>query len=119
MVEGSNGRISSDALDVDVHSYRVLEQLLRGFNQAYNALWLRVLGARMPNQGVTEHLTMKPELESSALHGHAGLCDAAKTRLIAQPSKKVSQPNKCSSMIECSCISRREHLENHLYVRHA
>ena len=37
MVERFNGRIADEVPDVNSYSHRALEQLLRGFNQAYDA----------------------------------------------------------------------------------
>ena len=98
MVERFNGRISSEVLDINVHSHRALEQLLRGFNQAYNARRQRALDGRTPNQVTAEHLKAKPELANPAppnptTHGRAGPCDATKARLIAEAAKEVSQPD--------------------------
>ena len=69
MVERFNGRIASEVLDINVYSHRALEQLLRGFNTAYNARRQRVLSGRTPNQVTAEHLTAKPELANPAPHG--------------------------------------------------
>jgi transposase InsO family protein len=43
MVERFNGRIGSAVLGITIYSHRQLEQLLRGFNAAYNARRQRVL----------------------------------------------------------------------------
>ena len=92
MVERFNGRIASEVLDINVYSHRALEQILRGFNTAYNARRQRVLDGRTPNQVTAEHLKAKPELANPAPHGRAGPCDITKARLIADAAKKVSQP---------------------------
>jgi len=42
-VERFNGHIGSEVLAITVYSHRQLEQLLRGFNAAYNARRQRVL----------------------------------------------------------------------------
>ncbi len=70
-----------------------LEQLLRGFNTAYDARNKRVLDGRIPNQLVAEHLTTKPELANPASRGSAGPCDATNASLIADTAKEVSQPD--------------------------
>ena len=93
MVERFNGRIAREVLDINVYSHRALEQLLRGFNTAYNARRQRVLDGRTPNQTVAEHLTAKPELANPTPHGRARPCDATKARLIADAAKEVSQPD--------------------------
>jgi hypothetical protein len=68
MVERFNGRIGSEVLGITIYFHRDLEQLLRGFNAAYNA---------RPNP-----------------HGRAGPCDTTRARLIAEAAKEVSQPDK-------------------------
>ena len=93
MVERFNGRISSEVLAINVYSHRALEQLLRGFNQAYNARRQRVLDGRTPNMIVAEHLKAKPKFANPAPHGRARPCDTTKARLIAEAAKDVSQPD--------------------------
>ena len=93
MVERFNGRIGSEVLGINIYSHRALEQLLRGFNQAYNARRQRVLDGKTPNQVVAEHLKADPKLANPAPHGRAGPCDAIKARLIAERAKEVSQPD--------------------------
>ena len=93
MVERFNGRISSEVLGINIYSHRALEQMLRGFNTAYNTRRQRVLDGRTPNQVVAEHLKAKPELANPAPHGRAGPCDTTKARLIADAAKEVSQPD--------------------------
>ncbi len=91
MVERFNGRIGSEVLGINIYSRRALEQMLRGFNQAYNARRQRVLDGRTPNQVVAEHLKARPKLANPAPHGRAGPCDATKARLITEAAKEVSQ----------------------------
>ncbi len=88
-----NCRIASEVLEINVFSHRALEQLLRGFNTAYNARRQRVLDGRTPNQVAAEHLKTKPDLANPAPQGRAGPCDATKARLIAEAAKEVSQPD--------------------------
>ena len=93
MVERFNGRIASEVLGINVYSHRALEQLLRGFNTAYNARRQRVLNGRTPNQIVTDHLKAEPELANPAPYGRTGPCDITKARLVAEDAKEVSQPD--------------------------
>ena len=93
MVERFNGRIGSEVLGINIYSHRALEQLLRGFNQAYNVRRQRVLDGKTPNQVVAEHLDAKPKLANPAPHGRAKPCDITKARLIADRAKEVSQPD--------------------------
>jgi transposase InsO family protein len=93
MVERFNGRVASEVLAINVYSHRALEQLMRGFNTAYNARRQRVLVGRTPNQVVVEHLKAKPQLANPAPYGRPGPCDTTKARLIADAAKEVSQPD--------------------------
>ncbi len=93
MVERFNGRIGSEVLAITIHSHRALEQLLRGFNTAYNARRQRVLDGSTPDQVVAERLAATPELANTKPHGRAGPCDTTKARLIAEAAKEVSQPD--------------------------
>ncbi len=93
MVERFNGRIASEVLGINIYSHRALEQLLRGFNQAYNARRQRVLDGRTPNQVVTERLEARPRRANTKSTGHASPSDATKARLIAEAAKEVSQPD--------------------------
>src|ERR671932_248366 len=62
MVERFNRRVSSEVLGITLYSHRDLEQLLRGFNAAYNARRQRVLTGKTPNQVVAEHLQARHQL---------------------------------------------------------
>src|SRR4051812_16485099 len=93
MVERFNGRIVSEVLAITIYSHDQLEQLLRGFNAAYNARRQRVLEGQTPDQVVAERLTAKPALAKDKPSGRAGPCDIAKARLIAESAKEVSQPD--------------------------
>ena len=93
MVERFNGRVGSEVLGITIHSHRQLEQLLRGFNAAYNARRQRVLKGQTPDQVVAERLKARPELANPKPHGRAGPCDTTKARLIADRAKEVSQPD--------------------------
>src|SRR5690242_530749 len=72
LVERFNGRIGSEVLAITIYSHRQLEQLLRGFNAAYNARRQRVLDGKTPDQIVAERLKAKPELANARRHGRAG-----------------------------------------------
>ena len=93
MVERFNSRIASEVLGINVYSHRALEQLLRGFNTAYNTRRQRVLDGETPNQVVTSHLKARPGLANPAPYGRTGPCDITKARLIATAAKEVSQPD--------------------------
>jgi transposase len=93
MVERFNGRVSSEVLGITIYSHRDLEQLLRGFNAAYNARHQRVLDGKTPDQVVAERLKAKRKLASAKPRGRAGPSDISKARLIVEAAKEVSQPD--------------------------
>ena len=93
MVERFNGRIGSEALGIAIHSHRDLEQLLRGFNAAYNDRRQRVLDGKTPNQITAERLKARRKLARSKPEGRAGPEDVARARLVAEAAKEVSQPD--------------------------
>ncbi len=86
MVERFNRRIVSGVLDISIYSHRALEQLLRGFNAAYDTRRQRVLDGKTPNQVVAERLQAQPrrankgDRPSRPLRYHQGspLAEAAK-----------------------------------------
>jgi hypothetical protein len=87
-----NGRIESEVLGITIYSHRDLEQLLGGFNAAYNARRQRVLQGRTPNQAVTERLAVRRKLRGTKPAGQAGPQDIGKARIIVENTKDVSQP---------------------------
>jgi transposase InsO family protein len=93
MVERFNGRVGSEVLGITIYSHRDLEQLLRGFNAAYNARRQRALEGKTPDQVVADRLKAKPTLAKAKPNGRAGPCDITKARLIAGQAKEVSQPD--------------------------
>jgi len=94
MVERFNGRIGSEVLGITIYSHVQLEQLLRGFNAAYNARHQRVLDGKTPNQVVAERLKARRRLANPRPQGRAGPEDIAKARLVAEAAKEVSQPDR-------------------------
>jgi transposase InsO family protein len=93
MVERFNRRVSSEVLGITIYSHRDLEQLLRGFNAAYNARRQRVLDGKTPNQLVAQRLQSRHQLAHVKTHGRAGTDDIAKARIIVEAAKEVSQPD--------------------------
>src|SRR5215213_6923262 len=93
MVERFNGRIGSEVLGITIYSHAQLEQLLRGFNAAYNRRRQRVLDGKTPNQVTAEGLKARRKLANPKPQGRAGPEDIAKARLIAEAAKEVSQPD--------------------------
>lgn len=101
MVERSNGRVGGEVLGITVHSHRALEQLLRGFNAAYNTRRQRVLDGKTPDRVVAERIEAEPELARATSQGRAGPCDTTKARLVAEAAKEVSQPDTRSGRGTC------------------
>jgi transposase len=93
MVERFNGRVSSEVLGITIYSHQDLEQLLRGFNAAYNARRQRVLDGKTPDEVVAERLKAKRKLASAKSCNRAGPNDIIKARLIVEAAKEVSQPD--------------------------
>jgi transposase InsO family protein len=93
MVERFNGRIGSEVLGITIYSHTKLEQLLRGFNAAYNGRRQRVLDGKTPNQVTAERLKARRKLANPKPQGRAGPEDIAKARLIAEAAREVSQPD--------------------------
>ncbi|MFC7555435.1 DDE-type integrase/transposase/recombinase [Pseudoroseomonas wenyumeiae] len=99
MVERFNGRVGSEVLGITISSHQRLEQLLRGFNAAYNARRQRVLDGKTPDQVVAERLKSRRRLARGKPEGRAGPEDIAKARLIVEGTKDVSQPDALMSVI--------------------
>src|SRR4051812_44010285 len=87
MVERFNGRVGSEVLGITIWSHQQLEQLLRGFNAAYNGRRQRVLDGKTPHQVVTERLRKRRKLANPTPQGRAGPDDIAKARLIDDIAK--------------------------------
>ncbi len=93
MVERFNGRIGSEVLGITIYSHQDLEQLLRGFNAAYNDRRQRVLDGKTPNQVVAERLKVRRRLIRGKPEGRAGPDDLTRARLVVEAAKEVSQPD--------------------------
>jgi transposase InsO family protein len=93
MVERFNSRIESEVLGITIYSHRHLEQLVRGFNAAYNARRQRALHGRTPNRAVAERLAVRRKLRGTKPAGQAGPQDIAKARIIVENAEDVSQPD--------------------------
>ena len=77
MIERFNGRVGSEVLAITISSHQHLEQLLRGFNAAYNARRQRVLEGKTPDQVVAERLKARRKLARAEPEGRAGPEDSA------------------------------------------
>ena len=100
MVERFNGRVSSEVLGITIYSHQKLEQLLRGFNAAYNARRQRVLEGKTPAQVVAERLKARRKLARGEPEGRAGPDDIARARDIVEAAKDVSQPDTTQSIFD-------------------
>lgn len=101
MVERFNGRVSSEVLGMPIYSHRDLEQLLRGFNAAYNDWRQRVLDGKTPNQVVAECLKARRRLARCKPRGRARPGDVAKARSIVEAAKEVSQSDNTVDAEPC------------------
>lgn len=93
MVERFNGRIASEVLGITIYSHRDLEQLLWGFNAAYNMRRQRVLNGKTPSQIVAERLAAKRRWRNVRLAGQATPADIARAQIIVETAKDASQPD--------------------------
>jgi transposase InsO family protein len=92
MAERFNRRVQREVLGITIASHADLEQLLAGFNQAYNARRQRVLKGQSPNDVVAERLKAAPELANPCYRPPP--TDAlGKAMLVAEAAKDVSQPD--------------------------
>src|SRR5215210_7855357 len=93
MVERFNGRVGSEVPGITIPFHQDLEQVLRGFNAAYNARRQRVLDGKTPDQVVAERLKARRKLANPKPHGRAGPAEIAAARRIAEAAKDVSPPD--------------------------
>jgi transposase InsO family protein len=93
MVERFNGRVGSEVLGITIWSHKDLEELLRGFNAAYNARRQRVLDGKTPDGSSPSASEARRKLARGKPEGRAGPDDIAKARLIAEAAKEVSRPD--------------------------
>lgn len=80
-------------LGITIWPHTDLEDLLRGFNAAYNARRQRVLEGKTPGQVVRERLKARRQLARGTPKGRAKPDHIAKARLIAEAAKEVSRPD--------------------------
>jgi transposase InsO family protein len=93
MVERFNGRVQREVLGLTIYSHRALAQLLRGFNQAYNARRQRVLQGRSPEEVVRERLQAEPQRANPRYDPPSDPCVMPKALLAVEAAKEVSQPD--------------------------
>jgi hypothetical protein len=117
MVERFNGRIGSEVLGITIYSHRNLEQLLRGFNAAYNVRRQRVLNGKTPGQIIAECLEARPQLSKSkgTSQERAGPCDITKARFIVQ----ARQGGLTTRQLGAESLSAHARLGNDLFPKTA
>ena len=93
MVERFNGRIQREVLGITISSHQDLETLLRGFNQAYNARWQRVLKGRSPEMVVSERLGAPPAHANPSHDPPFDPCSLPKALQVIAHPKDVSHPD--------------------------
>jgi hypothetical protein len=93
MVERFNGRVSGEVLGITIPFHQDLEQVLRGFNAAYNARRQSVLGGKTLDQVVAERFKARRKFANLRPHGRAGPGDIAKAHHVAEAAKDFSQPD--------------------------
>jgi transposase InsO family protein len=93
MAERFNGRVQREVLGITVAGHRDLEQLLVGFNSAYNARRQRVLGGRSPEEVVRDGLALDGSLVNPAYRPPSDPCALPKAMLVVERAKDVSQPD--------------------------
>ena len=92
MAERFNGRVQREVLCITVGNHRQLEQLLAGYNTAYNLRRQRVLGGRTPTELVRERLRCCPELANPDWRPSPSSALATAMEVVAS-AKEVSQPD--------------------------
>ena len=79
-------------LGITICSHRELEQLLRGFNAAYNARRQRVLDGKTPDQVVRSSLAEAPKL-ANPRHKPPDPDVMAEAMRAVETAKEVSRPD--------------------------
>jgi transposase InsO family protein len=93
MAERFNGRVQREVLGITVANHGDLEQLLVGFNSAYNARRQRVLDGHSPEDVVRERLECDVSLANPACRPPPDPCVLPKAMLVIERAKDVSQPD--------------------------
>ena len=93
MAERFNGRVQREVLGITVADHGDLEQLLLGFNSAYNARRQRVLDGHSPEDVVRERLECDVSLANPAYRPPPDPCVLPKAMLVIERAKDVSQPD--------------------------
>ena len=93
LAERFNGRIQREVLGITISSHADLEDLLHGFNQAYNARRQRVLKGASPDEIVRQRLKAEPSLARPHAHSPPDPSIRSKAMRVIHAAKDVSQPD--------------------------
>jgi transposase InsO family protein len=93
LVERFNGRVQREVLGITIYSHVDLEDLLHGFNQAYNARRQRVLKGASPDEIVRQRLKAEPKLGRPHAHSPPDLGLRSRAMHVIHAAKDVSQPD--------------------------
>jgi transposase InsO family protein len=95
MAERFNGRIQREGAQrgITISSHADLEDLLHGFNQAYNARRQRVLKGASPEEIVRQRLKAEPSLARPHAHSPPDPSIRSKAMRVIHAAKDVSQPD--------------------------
>jgi hypothetical protein len=93
LAERFNGRVQREVLGITISSHADLEDLLHGFNQAYNARRQRVLKGASPDEVVRTRLKAEPKLARPHAHSPPDTRIRSRAMTVIQAAKDVSQPH--------------------------
>jgi transposase InsO family protein len=93
MVERFNGRVQREVLGITIYCHRDLEQLLAGFNLAYNLRRQRVLKGASPDQVVKRRLEAEPKLANPRYRPPRNPSVLPRAMQVVAAAKEVSQPD--------------------------
>jgi len=92
MVERFNGRIQREELGITLYSHADLEDVLRGFNAAYNGCQQRVLNALSPEMVLRQRLEADPALANPTYKPPSRSLIKRALRIV-EDAKEVSHPD--------------------------
>jgi transposase InsO family protein len=92
LAERFNGRVQREVLGITIYSHADLEDLLHGFNQAYNARRQRVLKGASPDEVVRQRLKAEPKLARPHAHSPPDPSIRSRAMRVIHAAKDVSQP---------------------------
>jgi transposase InsO family protein len=93
LAERFNGRVQREVLGITIYSHADLEDLLHGFNQAYNARRQRVLKGASPDEIVRQRLKAEPKLARPHAHSPPDPGIRSRAMNVIHAAKDVSQPD--------------------------